>query len=276
MTGLRRSRWFGAALAGSWLAALYLVAPLIIVVPVSLTDRRFLSMPQDGLSLKHYANIIDNPLWLSSISQSLIVATAATIFAVLLGTLAAIGCWRISTQRSEIARAVLLLPLFIPSIIHALGIYRMWIDVGIIDTFPGVILANVILSLPYVVIAVSASLANFDLRLEQAARNLGASTAQIIRWVILPNIWPGVITGALFSFVHAWDEIVVLLFIAGRKVKLLPRAIWDGVNDAVDPTIAAIATLLIGLTIVILAIERLVRRRQAELVARQAPKLAGH
>lgn len=276
MTGLRRSRWFGAALAGSWLAALYLVAPLIIVVPVSLTDRRFLSMPQDGLSLKHYANIIDNPLWLSSISQSLVVATAATIFAVLLGTLAAIGCWRISTQRSEIARAVLLLPLFIPSIIHALGIYRMWIDVGIIDTFPGVILANVILSLPYVVIAVSASLANFDLRLEQAARNLGASTGQIIRWVILPNIWPGVITGALFSFVHAWDEIVVLLFIAGRKVKLLPRAIWDGVNDAVDPTIAAIATLLIGLTIVILAIERLVRRRQAELVARQAPKLAGH
>ncbi len=276
MTGLRRSRWFAAALAGSWLAALYLVAPLIIVVPVSLTDRRFLSMPQDGLALKHYANIIDNPLWLSSISQSLVVATAATVFAVLLGTLAAIGCWRISTQRSEVARAVLLLPLFIPSIIHALGIYRMWIDVGIIDTFMGVILANVILSLPYVVIAVSASLANFDLRLEQAARNLGASTAQIIKWVILPNIWPGVITGALFSFVHAWDEIVVLLFIAGRKVKLLPRAIWDGVNDAVDPTIAAIATLLIGLTIVILAIERLVRRRQAELVTRQAPKPAGH
>jgi putative spermidine/putrescine transport system permease protein len=276
VTGLRRSRWFAAALAGSWLAALYLVAPLIIVVPVSLTDRRFLSMPQDGLALKHYANIIDNPLWLSSISQSLVVATAATVFAVLLGTLAAIGCWRISTQRSEVARAVLLLPLFIPSIIHALGIYRMWIDVGIIDTFMGVILANVILSLPYVVIAVSASLANFDLRLEQAARNLGASTAQIIKWVILPNIWPGVITGALFSFVHAWDEIVVLLFIAGRKVKLLPRAIWDGVNDAVDPTIAAIATLLIGLTIVILAIERLVRRRQAELVTRQAPKPAGH
>ena len=268
---LRRSRWFGAALASTWLVCLYLVLPLMIVIPVSLTDRRFISMPQDGISFRHYANLINNPLWMSSIGQSLIVATVATIIAVILGTLATVGCWRISSKRSELVRAALLLPLFIPSIIHALGMYRMWIDVGIIDTFTGVILADVITAIPYVVITVSASLANFDVRLEQAARNLGATIGQTIRWIILPNIWPGVISGALFAFVHSWDEIVVLLFIAGRRVKLLPRAIWDGINDAVDPTIAAIATILIALTLLVLIADRVIRQRQSQLASRPEP-----
>ena len=267
---LRGSRWFGAALASTWLVCLYLVLPLMMVIPVSLTDRRFISMPQDGLSLRHYAALLNNPLWMSSIGQSLFVAMSATILAVFLGTLASIGCWRIASKRSEMVRAVLLLPLFIPSIIHALGMYRMWIDVGIIDTFQGVILADVITAIPYVVITVSASLANFDVRLEQAARNLGATTGQTIRWVILPNIWPGVISGALFAFVHSWDEIVVLLFIAGRRVKLLPRAIWDGINDQVDPSIAAIATLLIALTLLLLIADRIVRQRQSQLATKPA------
>jgi putative spermidine/putrescine transport system permease protein len=257
---LRRSPFFGAALALAWFVAVYLVAPLVMVVPISFTDRRFLSMPQDGLSLQHYANILNNPVWLSSIWQSLIVSVAAAVIAVVLGTMASIGCWRIASHRSEMVRGFLLMPLFVPSIIHALGMYRMWIDLGIIDSFAGVILADVLTAIPYVIITVSAALANFDSRLEQASRSLGATTSQTIRWVILPNIRAGVISGALFAFVHSWDEIVVLLFIAGRKVKLLPRAIWDGINDQVDPTIAAIATILIAITIAVLIADRVLKR----------------
>jgi len=166
-----------------------------------------------------------------------------------LGTLAAYGCWRLSSRLAGFVRALMLLPLIVPSIVHAVGFFRMWIDLDLLDSFTGVILAHTITSLPYVVITVSASLAGLDVRLEQAARSLGASLAQTLRLVVIPNIMPGVLSGAVFAFVHAWDEVVVLLFITSRHVYLLSRAIWDGVNENVDPTIAAIATLMILLTL---------------------------
>jgi len=252
---------FGVVLAIAWTLLFYLVAPMLIVVPVSLTDQRYLSLPQHTLSLEHYRNIIGDNFWFSSIWKSFLVSCVSTTIATICGTLAAIGCWRIASQLSELARALILLPLVVPTIVHALGFYRTWIDLGLLDSYAGVILAHTITSLPYVVITVSASLANFDIRLEQAARNLGASLGQTIRLVIVPCVLPGILSGALFAFVHAWDEIVVLLFITSRRVYLLPRAIWNGINDNVDPTIAAIATVMILATLTGLLVERALRAR---------------
>ncbi len=252
---------FGVVLAIAWTLLFYLVAPMLIVVPVSLTDQRYLSLPQHTLSLEHYRNIIGDNFWFSSIWKSFLVSCVSTTIATICGTLAAIGCWRIASQLSELARALILLPLVVPTIVHALGFYRTWIDLGLLDSYAGVILAHTITSLPYVVITVSASLANFDVRLEQAARNLGASLGQTIRLVIVPCVLPGILSGALFAFVHAWDEIVVLLFITSRRVYLLPRAIWNGINDNVDPTIAAIATVMILATLTGLLVERALRAR---------------
>jgi putative spermidine/putrescine transport system permease protein len=252
---------FGIVLAIAWTLLFYLVAPMFIVVPVSFTDQRYLSLPQHALSLEHYRNIVGDNFWFSAIWKSFLVSCASTTVATTLGTLAAIGCWRVASRFSELARALILLPLVVPTIVHALGFYRTWIDLGLLDSYPGVILAHVITSLPYVVITVSASLANFDLRLEQAARNLGASLRQTIFRVIVPCVLPGILSGALFAFVHAWDEIVVLLFITSRRVYLLPRAIWNGINDNVDPTIAAIATLMILVTLTGLLVERSLRAR---------------
>ena len=263
MSALRGWR-FGVILALTWALLFYLVAPMLIVVPVSLTDQRYLSLPQHAISFRHYRNIVGDNFWFGSIWKSFLVACASTTVATTLGTLAAIGCWRIASRGSELARAVILLPLVVPAIVHALGFYRTWITLGLLDTYPGVILAHIITSLPYVVITVSASLANFDIRLEQAARNLGASLGQTIRRVIVPCVLPGILSGALFAFVHAWDEIVVLLFITSRRVYLLPRAIWNGINDNVDPTIAAIATVMVLVTMSGLLIERIVRARSTE------------
>jgi putative spermidine/putrescine transport system permease protein len=260
----RLSGWrFGVVLALAWTLLFYLVAPLFIVVPVSLTDQRYLSLPQHALSFQHYRNIVGDNFWFSSIWKSFLVSCASTAVATAFGTLAAIGCWRIASRSSELVRALILLPLVVPTIVHALGFYRTWIDLDLLDTYPGVILADIITSLPYVIITVSASLANFDVRLEQAARNLGASVGQTIRLVIVPAIVPGMLSGALFAFVHAWDEIVVLLFITSRNAYLLPRAIWNGINDNVDPTIAAIATMMILVTASALIAERVFRRRRA-------------
>lgn len=270
MSEERRGWGFGVVLAGAWSVLFFLVAPMFIVFPVSVTDQRFLSLPKDGISFQHYVNIITNEFWYASILQSIFVATISTVIAVVLGTLCSVGCWRIASRTSEFVRALMLLPLIVPSVVIALGFFRMWIWLDLLDSFQGVILTHIVTSLPYVVITVSASLANFDVKLEQAARNLGASMGQTIRLVIIPCIMPGVLAGAVFSFVHSWDEIVVLLFITSRYVYLLPRAIWDGIHDNVDPTIAAIATILILLTFVALLVERLVRIRAQARATRAA------
>ena len=260
---LRRGVGQGVVLAFAWMVLTFLVAPMLVVVPVSLTDTRYLALPEHGLSLQYYANLFGNEVWLSAIGQSLVVAGVSTVAAVVLGTLCAVGCWRIGSRRAEAVRVLMLTPLVVPAIVVALGFYRMWIDLRLLDTFTGVILVNVVTGLPYVVITVSISLANLDPRLEQAARNLGASVGQTVRLVIVPCILPGILSGAIFAFVHAWDELVVLLFITSRRLYLLPRAMWAGINENVDPTIAAVAAVLMLATLGGLLIQRGFRLRAA-------------
>ena len=259
----RRGLGYGVLLAGAWMVLSFLVAPMLVVAPVSLTDRRYLSFPQDGLSLQYYVNLATNDMWLGAMWQSILVAIASTIGCVVLGTLCAVGCWRIGSRLAEGVRALMLMPIIVPSIVHALGFYRMWIDLRLLDTFTGVVLVHIVTGFPYVVITVSTTLATFDPRLEQAARNLGASMAQTLRLVIVPCTMPGILAGAVFAFVHSWDELVVLLFITSRKLFLLPRAIWAGINENVDPTIAAVATVLMLATLGGLLLERYLRHRAA-------------
>jgi len=254
----------GMALTKSlgWAVVMFLVLPITVVVPVSLTDQRFLSLPHRHLSLQYYAHLFTSEAWLSSIGQSFVIAVAATALALVSGTLAAIGCWRISSRASGILRTLMLAPLIVPTIVYALGIYRLWIDLGMLDGYVGVILAHGVTAIPYVVITVSTSLANFDPRLEQAARNLGATVGQTLGRVILPNIIPGILSGAIFAFIHSWDELVIVLFIASRHIFTLPRRIWDGINDNIDPTMAAVAVVLILVTIALLSLDLALRGRR--------------
>ena len=246
----------------AWAVICFLLLPITIVFPVSLTDQRFLSLPQAELSFQHYANLFTSSAWLGSIGQSFVIACAATVITVVSGTLCAIGCWRINSRLSELVRVLMLVPIIVPSIVYALGVYRFWIDLRLLDTYTGVIIAHAVTGIPYVVIIVSTSLANFDPRLEQAARNLGASLGQTLRWVIVPSILPGVISGAIFAFIHSWDELVIVLFIASRTVFTLPRRIWDGINEHLDPTMAAVAAILIVLTTALLLVDLWIRRNR--------------
>jgi putative spermidine/putrescine transport system permease protein len=192
-----------------------------------------------------------------------VVAVGATVLAVSLGTICAIGCWRLSTRLSEAIRVLMLLPIIVPSIVHALGFYQVWVQFGIIDTYIGLILAHGMKGLPYVVIAVSAALANFDLRLEQAARNLGASVWEALWHVVLPSVRPGVLAGAVFAFITSWDELVVNLFITSRGVYTLPRKIWDGIQDNINPAVAAVATILVLVTLAGILVHLYLERRAA-------------
>ncbi len=260
MTGGYGAGHLAKALA--WTTVLYLVLPITIVLPVSLTDQRFLSLPYETLSLRHYANIFASPAWLAAISQSFALAVASTLLAVVAGTLCAVGCWRLSRRASDLVRVLMLLPLIIPSIVYAVGLYRWFGRLDLLDRFLGVALAHAVTAIPYVVITVSAALAAFDARLEQAARGMGASLPQTLRWVILPRIAPGIASGAIFAFIHSWDELVMVLFITSRQVFTLPRKMWDGINENLDPTMAAVAMLLVAFTILLLWLDGALRRRR--------------
>ena len=260
----RTSGGFRFTVFGAWLIVLFLVLPMTIVVPVSFTPERYLSLPHGTLSLRHYEALLNDPVWIRSIRDSAIVATSATALAVVLGTLTAIGCWRISSRASEFVRMLMLAPMIVPAIVHALGFYQAWVQFGLIDTYIGLILAHAMKGVPYVVISVSAALVNVELKLEQAARSLGATVSQTLRMVIVPAAMPGVYAGAVFAFVTSWDELVVNLFVTSRNVYTLPRKIWDGIQDNINPAIAAVATLLMLLTLVLVLARRLTQKSEQE------------
>lgn len=250
-------------LAIAWCVLLFLVLPILVVFPVSVTDQRYLSMPQEEISFAHYARLAGSREWLGSIWHSLVIAVVSTAICTVLGTLCAVGCWRLASRASEWARAFMLLPLVVPSIVYAIGAYRFFVELRLVDSLAGVVIAHAVTGLPYVVVTVSASLASFDPRLEQAARNLGASLWQVVRWVIVPNVAPGILSGAIFAFIHSWDETVVVLFIAGRSVYTLPRRMWNDINENLDPIIAAVAACLVLVTLLLLLAEFALRARRA-------------
>jgi putative spermidine/putrescine transport system permease protein len=150
----------------------------------------------------------------------------------------------------------------VPSIVYALGIYRLWIRLDLLDTYLGVILVHGVTGIPYVMITVSATLANFDPRLEQAARSMGANLPQTLRWVIMPCVMPGIASGAIFAFIHSWDEAVLILFIASRALFTLPRRMWDGINENLDPVMAVAACVMILLSMLMLAGDLWLRRKR--------------
>jgi putative spermidine/putrescine transport system permease protein len=239
-------------LAGNLVVLALLILPMTIIVPVALTDRPYLSLPGQAPSLQHFERLFSSSDWLWSFAQSGIIGTASTLIAVAAGGAATVGCWQLSSGFSNIVRLLLLMPLIIPSIIYALGLYRFFIRLDLLDTYLGVILAHAVTGMPYVVITTSAALTGFDPALMRAARGLGASMPQALRRVLLPNIFPGIISGAILAFMHSWDEIVIVLFIASRSITTVPRRIWDGINDQLDPIIAAVAVIMIATSIMLL------------------------
>lgn len=246
----------------AWGVACFLLLPILVVVPISLTPERYLSFPTSELSLRHYARLVTDQQWAMSIGDSLIVATGATLVAVVLGSGFAIAAWRLGSSLTQWLRVLMLAPMIVPPIVHAVAFYRAWAALGLLDTYAGLILIHAMKGIPFVVLSTAAVLVNLDNRLEQAARSLGATPSQAVRWVVLPQLVPGIVAGGLFAFVTSWDEIVVALFVTSRKVYTLPRRIWDGLADNIDPAIAALGTVLVAVTLVIVAFKEL-RRRSA-------------
>lgn len=236
---------------GTWVVLAFLVLPILVVIPVSLTDTSFIGLPRDHLSLQHYETFLSSYKWLHASWTSIWIGAVVAAIATFLGTAFSVGCWFLSDRLAMIARWVMIVPILVPPVVQSLGFYRFWVKLSLIDTYTGVILAHTLLALPYVTISVFTSLANLDRRIPQAARNLGASLWTTILTVIIPSIRPGMITGALFAFIVSFDEIVGVLFLTVRRVETLPKMIWDGIQESIDPVIATVATILVLITLII-------------------------
>jgi putative spermidine/putrescine transport system permease protein len=237
----------GRALLVGWavLVFLFLVLPILAVLPLAFNGGAFLNYPLEGVSLRWFAAFFGNGRWTRALLNSLAVGLAATALAVVLGTLVVFGLDRTGPWLRRIMSALALLPMIIPSIIVAVALQFVMAPWRLTNTYLGVILGHALLGLPFVVVNVAAALAGFDRRLAQAASGLGATPFAVFRTVTVPQILPGLLTGALFAFATSFDEVVVTLFLAGPDQTTLPRQMFSGLRENIDPTIAAAASIMI-------------------------------
>jgi putative spermidine/putrescine transport system permease protein len=247
------------------LVLVFLVAPIVIIVPLSFSSGSFFYYPLPGFSLRWYRDFFTSSFWLPSVWNSLIVGSAATLTATALGTMAALGIWRARFPGQALVLALLISPMVVPVIIVAVGVYFAFAPLGLTDGYAGLILAHTTLAVPFVVVTVLATLSGFDRTLIRAAEGLGASPIATFRRVTLPLILPGVLSGAVFAFAASFDEVVVALLMAGPGQRTLPRQMFAGINDNISLTIAAAATMLIAISLVLMIAVGLLRRRSERL-----------
>lgn len=238
------------------LVGVFMLMPLLSVVPVSFTPKRFLSIPEGELSLRHYRTLIEDRAWFEGIWLSLRVGLLSATVATALATFFSLGIWMYRPRFAGLLMGIALLPMVAPPVVSALTLYFFLITLtkmnGIVayDTMLGVALAHSVMIIPFAVVLVSVSLAQIDRRMDLAARAMGAGLATRVFEVILPNIKFGVISSFFLTFVLSWEEIAVTIFITSVEAVTLPRLMWQGLRDNIDPAIAAISVILIAIVAV--------------------------
>jgi putative spermidine/putrescine transport system permease protein len=258
----------------AFLVLVFLMLPILIIMPLSFNSQPFftftegmLSLDPDAYSMRWYQEIIDDPNWLLAIRNSFIVGTVAALIATALGTLAAVGLSSQWMPYKRLITALLLSPMIVPLIIIAAGMFFFYTQFNLVGTFTGLIIAHAALGVPFVIITVTATLSGFDRSLFVAGLSLGASPVKVFWDVVIPLIRPGVISGGLFAFVTSFDEVVLVLFLAGPEQRTIPRQMFSGLREQINPTILAVATLLIVLSAALLFTLEALRRRSARIAS---------
>ena len=251
---------------------LFLIAPILLIVPLSFNAEPYftftpgmVSLDMDAYSLRWYQDFFTSESWLHSIKNSFIIAIAATIVATSLGTLAALGLSRAHLPGRTLIMSLLISPMIVPLIISGAAMFFFYSQINLAQTHIGVILAHAALGTPFVVITVTATLVGFDTQLIRASQSLGATPKRTFFKIIMPLIAPGVISGALFAFITSFDEVVIVLFLAGYEQRTIPLEMWSGIREQISPTILAVATMLIAISVVLLTTLELIRRRNERI-----------
>ncbi|MFC5327253.1 ABC transporter permease [Bradyrhizobium oligotrophicum] len=234
------------------LVLFFLVLPTLIVVPMSVGTASYIEFPPRGLTLKWYADYFADPDWRAATWFSLKIAFATTITSTVIGTLASIALVRGKLPGKALIQALTLSPMVVPHIVIAVAIYLVFAPIGLTGNFTGFLIAHTMLSVPYIIITVSAVLQRFDVTLELAALNCGASRSQAFWHIVLPNIMPGVAAGAVFAFLASFDEATVAFFISGIHGTTITRKMFEDIDFNLTPIIAAVSTVLVVFTLLLM------------------------
>ncbi|MBB97757.1 MAG: polyamine ABC transporter permease [Rhodobacteraceae bacterium] len=264
--------WFYSFRVICWAILIFLITPILVVMPLSFNAEDFFTFTPEmlrfdpaGYSLKHYQDFFTNGDWQQALRNSVLIAPMATLLAVSFGTLAAIGLSQPHVPGRQAIMAILISPMIVPLIISAAGMYFFYSRIGLQGTYFGVVLAHAALGIPFVIITVTATLVGFDNSLTRAAANMGADPVTTFFRVQMPLILPGVISGGLFAFITSFDEVVVVLFVGSAGQKTLPWQMFIGLREQISPTILAVATILVFISICLLTVVELLRRRSERL-----------
>ncbi len=262
----QRLGWTGTIVAAT-LVFVFLMAPILAIVPLSFSSSTYLTYPLPGLSMRWYEDLFTSDKWMLSLKNSFIIGIASTVLSMVLGTLAALGLSQWKSRWKPLVMAVVLSPMVVPVVITAVGVYFFFAPLGLTGNYAGLILAHTALATPFVVITVSATLQGFDTNLSRAAASLGAPPLLAFFKVVLPLILPGVASGALFAFATSFDEVVTVLFLAGPEQRTLPREMFAGIRENISPTITAAAVILTIFSVALLSCLEWLRRRGEKLKA---------
>jgi len=250
------------------LILLFLVAPILVVIPLSFNAEPFftftpgmLRLDAQAYSTRWYEVVLRDPVWLQSIRNSLLLAVLSTLLATTLGTMAALGLHNARMPAKGLITSILISPMIVPPIVAATGMYFFYSRLDLTQTMTGLVVAHTLLGSPFVVVTVLATLSNFDGNLTRAAATLGANPAQTFLKVVLPLIAPGVLSGAVFAFATSLDELIVVLFLGSVDQRTIPRQMWSGIRENVSPAILAMATILIAVSLALMIALELLRRR---------------
>jgi ABC-type spermidine/putrescine transport system permease subunit II len=235
------------------LLCLFLVLPLVVVVPISFSASSYLQFPPPGWSLRWYRAFAADPVWVAAAWRSLEVGLSATVLSTLLGTLLAFSIVRGRYPGKQLVNMIAATPLIVPTIIYSIAVYGLFAALKLIGDWRGIVLGHTVHALPFVVIIVAASLRTFDASLEQAAMGLGASRLRAIWRVTLPQIRPAIVSAMFLAFISSFDELVIAMFLGGSNMTL-PKKMFDNILNEIDPVIAAVSVLQIALVSVILVL----------------------
>ncbi|MGI8399640.1 ABC transporter permease [Agrobacterium deltaense] len=242
------------------LVVLFMVIPILAILPLSFNGSQFLAYPMRGTSTQWYAELVSSPKWSHAIWNSLVIGFAAAVVATVLGTIAALGLWWNDFRGKALLTALLLSPMVVPVVVFGVGLSLFLGPLGLVRNYGSIILAHAALGSPFVVITVGAALASYDKNLTRAALGLGASPLYAFRRIMLPLITPGVLSGAVFAFATSFDEVVVVMLIGGPEHRTLPREMFSAIRENLSPTIAAAATVMTLFAIALIASVQFLRR----------------
>lgn len=257
-----RLGWLKVALVGfTTLVAAFLLLPVAFIVLLSFGSSRWLAFPPPGWTLKWYQELFADPSWIEAALTSARIATMTAILAVAIGLLASFALVRGQFRGREILRGLLLTPMVLPVVVFAIAIYAFFLRLGLGGTTIGFVVAHTVLALPFAIIPIATALEGFDKSIEDAAIVCGASPFQAKLRITLPSIRIGIFSAAIFSFLASWDEVVVAIFMASPTLQTLPVKIWGSLRSDLTPVIAAASSLLVALTLALMIVTALLRRK---------------